>query len=160
MKFNRFIIILACVCLAVAGLLVGKTLRKRPAAPIVEVTGFEYVILEIMGMRGSTCYEILPKGSEAEISFYEIRYREGKDVKELVKRTSCPEETFVSLLNQCTATGWNGFFGAHPKNVSDGEMFEFRAVVNDGLEIRAEGSANFPAHFSEVRGTLNRMLNE
>ena len=157
------LIILACVCLAAVGLLVWSMAREAlhsPTAPIVEVTGFETITLEIHGMRGSTVYEIIPEGNEVEISFYEIRVRDGADVKELAMRASCDRETMLTLLNQCGFTGWNGFYGKHPKNVKDGEMFELAAIVNDGLEIRAEGSANFPRHFSEFRSTIDRILRE
>jgi len=56
--------------------------------------------------------------------------------------------------------GWNGFEGKHPFGVKDGEMLSFRAVVNDGKIIKANGSENFPKNFNEFRKEINRILSE
>ena len=53
---------------------------------------------------------------------------------------------------------WNGFHGKHPRNVRDGEMFTFAAVVNEGEKISADGSENFPKNYRELKERLHVLL--
>ena len=66
----------------------------------------------------------------------------------------------LELLNQFPVMKWNGFHGKHPRGVLDGEMFSFQATVNDGVTIRAEGSANFPKGFQEFRRAVHLLLQD
>ena len=75
------------------------------------IGSFKIVTLRETGMRGSTEYEIVMKDDEAEISFYWIKYTQGKDSRELDKRAVCSKETVVKLLNDCNILSWNGFVG-------------------------------------------------
>ena len=63
-------------------------------------------------------------------------------------------------MNACDVPHWNGFHGAHPKNVQDGIMFSFEASVNGGQVVSADGSANFPKGYHEFVRTLDEMLAE
>ncbi len=53
------------------------------------------------------------------------------------------------MMNTCGVLCRDGFHGKHPKNVSDGDMFNFTASVNGGQVIRADGSANFPKGYQD-----------
>jgi len=44
--------------------------------------------------------------------------------------------------------------------VKDGIMFDFRATVNDGQEIHADGSENFPKGYHDFVRELNKILTE
>lgn len=128
----------------------GKFLRR--------IDSFEKIILRISGMRVTVEYEIL-NGEAVRLSRYRIGYTDGEDVRELEKSVSCRKEVIFELLTSCGIVRWNGFHGKHPKNVQDGDMFRFFAVVNDGQIICAEGSANYPKGYGEFIHTLNQMLN-
>ena len=121
-----------------------------------EIISFDEVYLKISGMRFSHEYEILADGEEAELLFYENGYWNEERIPEM--RLRCSREEILKLLNDCDVLRWDGFFGKHPRNVLDGEMFLFTAVVDEGKKIRAEGSENFPKHFSEFRKGLREIL--
>ena len=123
------------------------------------IGSFKIVTLWESGMRGSTEYEIVMKDDEAEISFYWIKYTQGKDSRELDKRAVCSKETVVKLLNDCNILSWNGFVGKHPKGVLDGIMFTFDAIVDQNEKIYAHGSENFPKHYRDLTNGLYEILN-
>jgi len=125
-----------------------------------EISSFESIFMRISGMRSICEYEIANTGDKAELSLYQMYYGNGEEERRLIAQGSCSAGHMKELLNSCEVTGWNGFNGKHPKNVRDGEMFRFRALVNEGLEICAEGSENFPKHFNEFRREIDRMLRE
>ena len=102
-------------------------------------------------------FEIVSKDGACEMLFYENGYSNEERFPQ--ERIRCSEEEILQLLNNCNIYRWNGFFGKHPRNVRDGEMFLFTAVVNDGEKIRAEGSENFPKHYSELKNGLWELLN-
>lgn len=129
---------------------------EEPSAEQIET--FSSVLLRLSGMRGSQEYEILPKGDRAEVSYYMIRYRDGDDKRDLAERATCGADEFLQLLNSCGILSWDGFRGAHPKDVLDGTMFRFEAVVNGGRTVRAGGSENFPPSFRDFTGGLYRIL--
>ena len=66
----------------------------------------------------------------------------------------------LELMNTCGVICWDGFHGKHPKNVKDGIMFDFRATVNDGQEIHADGSENFPKGYHDFVRELNKILTD
>ncbi len=80
--------------------------------------------------------------------------------RELSRRAICSDSQMLELLNQCNIMKWDGFHGKHPRGVLDGEMFSFRAIVNEGQTIQADGSANFPEHFRDFRRMIDQMLSE
>ena len=121
-----------------------------------EIKSFETVYLKISGMRYMQEYEIVNTEEGPEMLFYENGYQEEDRVPQF--RIRCDREEILRLLNACNVLRWDGFFGKHPRNVSDGEMFLFTAVVNDGEKIRAEGSENFPKHYSELRNGLREII--
>ena len=125
--------------------------KKKP-------TSFGTLTLSISGMRASVEYEMINKGSEAEVSYY-IRYlaEEGTE-RRLEKRAYCSVEAALELLGDCGVPSWNGFHGKHPRGVLDGEMFRLEAVI-DGERVCADGSQNFPKGFRELREGLYRILN-
>ena len=127
--------------------------------PAVKITSFEIVTLHLSGMRFTTEYEIVMNGKDAEVTEYGIRYEKEKgDVRVPQRNAVCSAETVLKLLNDCELLAWDGFFGAHPKDVKDGIMFLLKATVNGGKNIRAEGSENFPEHFREFWHGLDAIL--
>ena len=128
--------------------------RKEPP-PVLSI---ESISVKVSGMRFRHEYEIKPEGSDAVITRYRIMIRDRQDVREPDACAKMSLDDMLSLCSSCGITGWNGFHGAHPKNVSDGEMFTFEAEVNGGEKIRAEGSANFPKHYIEFMHKLNDIL--
>jgi len=125
-----------------------------------EIRSFETINLRISGMRVTQEYEILCRGGETEILLYQIFYANGKDERRLEKSAVVKTEKMIEILNSCGFSGWNGFKGEHPKNVSDGDMFRLEAVINDSEKIYAEGSANFPKGYSEFLKEVNKLLND
>ena len=121
-----------------------------------EITSFETLYFKISAMRYMHEYEIIADDKEARLLFYENAWRD--EERAPLKQVLCDKHEILHLLNDCDVIRWNGFFGKHPRNVSDGEMFLFTALVNDGEKIRAEGSENFPKHYSEFRNGLRELL--
>ena len=125
------------------------------------ITSYTTITFRISGMRLSSEYEIVSKDGTSEISEYYYYCAQGGGMERRLERSaSCPDEEMLKLLNDCEAMKWNGFHGKHPHGVKDGEMFSFKATVNGGEVIEADGSANFPKHFSEFRREIGRMLYE
>ena len=125
----------------------------------IEIQSFDTVTLEVIGMRFHETYEIINEPPYATVSRYRNVFIDGEDRLELDCMVTCDSREILELLQSCSVEKWDGFHGKHPKGVKDGIMFNFMAVVNDGLEIRAEGSENFPDHFLEFRGALDKLLN-
>jgi len=125
---------------------------------IAEITALESLSLRESGMRITQVYEILEKGDKAEISLYTIYYKDGADERRLESRSACPMEDCLQQLNACKVGSWNGFHGAHPKNVMDGTMFTLEATVNGGTRLYADGSQNFPKHYHDFVGWLSEQL--
>lgn len=106
--------------------------------------------LTVRGMRGIRVYK-LEKGELC-------RYRElSSGDLELEAKASCD---FVSLMNACGVLCWDGFHGKHPRAVKDGDIFDFRAEVNGGVTVRANGSANFPKGYRELVRAFDKILSE
>ncbi|MBQ6380823.1 MAG: hypothetical protein IJJ41_04375 [Clostridia bacterium] len=125
---------------------------------IGEITALETLSLRESGMRITQVYEILEKGETAEISLYTIYYKNGEDERHLESRVNCPQAALLEQLNACKVGSWNGFHGAHPKNVMDGTMFTLEATVNGGTRLYADGSQNFPKHYHEFVSWLSEQL--
>lgn len=122
-----------------------------------EVTSFEKITLRLAGMRMTAEYEITD-GEPAALSRFFIGYANGEDVRTLDRCVFCSRESIIALLNSCGVSGWNGFHGAHPRNVCDGTMFRISAVVNENETISAYGSENFPDGYREFIGGLDKLL--
>ena len=118
------------------------------------VTSVEEMTLTLRGMRGGTVYKF---EGEALCRYREL-YRDGKDELIPEKAVPCSMQTMVGLANACGILRWDGFHGAHPKNVQDGIMFRFAATVNGGQTIAADGSANFPKGYYDFVRALDEML--
>lgn len=136
------------------------TMYMRTATSSEKITSFEIVTLHTSGMRFVSEYEIIMKETEAEVSEYSIRYSGQKDEKILVKRAMYSKENILRLMNNCNILSWDGFHGKHPKGVKDGTMFSFKAVVNDGKIIKADGSQNFPRHYRDFTDEIYNILNK
>ncbi|MBQ7124022.1 MAG: hypothetical protein IJO01_05360 [Oscillospiraceae bacterium] len=155
---NFFLILLLVI--AIIGV-VFIFLKKFSVVKVPEeIRSFETINLRISGMRVTQEYEILCRGGETEVLLYQIFYANGKDERRLEKSAVVKTEEMLETLNSCGFSGWNGFKGEHPKNVSDGDMFRLEAVINDSEKIYAEGSANFPKGYSEFVKKLNKLLND
>ena len=125
------------------------------------ITAYTSLSWNISGMRVTREYEIIHKDRETEVSEYELRcVTGGGRERQLLRRVLCTEQRMLELLNAFDIMKWDGFHGKHPRGVLDGEMFTFQATVNDGVSIRAEGSANFPKGFREFRSAVHLLLEE
>lgn len=114
--------------------------------------------LTLSGMRGSVVYEIKRNPDQTKLCRYRKRYSGKEDILDLEQGVACDSQWVVELMNNCGVAYWDGFHGAHPKNVSDGIMFFFKATVNDGQSISADGSENFPKGYREFVRALNEKL--
>lgn len=126
-----------------------------------KIESFEIVTLRISGMRHVTEYEIVMKDGKAEVSRYEIRFTQGKNVERVLEKSVvCGEEKALKLLNDCKLLSWNGFHGEHPRGVKDGTTFTLKATVNGDKQIYANGSQNFPRHYRDFTDGLYDILNK
>ena len=121
------------------------------------VTECSSLSLRLSGMRITEEYEVICNGDTAEISHYYFTYSDGAEQKELQSSAVCPAEDFISVLNECNIIKWNGFYGEHPRGVTDGTMFDLTATVN-GAEISAHGSQNFPKNFYVLENWLQTKM--
>ena len=123
------------------------------------ISSFSFITLRVSGMRFTYEDEILMKDDMAELTRYRIVFGQGKDNREAESKVLCDKERIIKLLNDCRIFSWNGFSGKHPKNVSDGIMFNLHAIIND-KKVSASGSENFPKHYLEFTNGLNEILRE
>ena len=123
-----------------------------------KIASVESVTLTLRGMRGSTVYEIVNDTEQLELRFYREFYSNGESVLKLENSTVVDTCAFIEFMNNCGVIRWDGFHGKHPRNVKDGIMFSFTAIVNTGQTIRADGSENFPKGYREFVRGLNNML--
>ncbi len=126
--------------------------------PKKNVDTVEMINLTLNGMRGSFVYKISNEAGKTELSRYRKKFSGEETVLELEKSVICDTKTFVELMNNCGVICWDGFHGKHPRNVSDGIMFNFTATVNGNQTINADGSANFPKGYREFVRELDSML--
>ena len=127
--------------------------------PAGTIESFEIVTLHLSGMRFTTEYEIVMNGQDAEITEYGIRYEKDRgSVRVPESKAVCSADTVLKLCNDCELLAWDGFHGAHPKDVKDGIMFSLKATVNGNKNIQAKGSENFPKHFKEFWHGLDAIL--
>ena len=124
------------------------------------VTSVETMTLTLRGMRGGYVYKFDGEGDATELRRYRETYSGGEDELVLESSVSCGVQTMIELMNTCAILRWDGFHGKHPKNVSDGIMFRFEAMVNGGQEIFADGSANYPKGYHDFVRNLDAMLAE
>ena len=122
------------------------------------ITSFSYIRLTISAMRFKEEYEILPRSDKAVITQYSLSYMDEENRKP-EKSCECPLEDIINLLNECRITKWDGFRGKNPPGVLDGYMFNFKAVVNDDRKISADGSNNYPRHYSVLLKYMRDKLN-
>lgn len=127
---------------------------------LVTITSFKKITLRVIGMRYNMEYEILNKPPKSVLSLYRITYRDGTNKRVIEKSAETDTEIMLEFFNLCKVIRWNGFCGDHPKDVKDGVMFIFRAEVNEGQTVYAEGSENFPQGYREFVSTLNRILRD
>ena len=123
-----------------------------------KIRSFETVTLHTSGMRYVTDYELVMNGNEAEVSQYAVGFRDGEEVRQLLKRAVCSAERALELMNQCRLLSWDGFHGQRPKGIKDGKNFIFSATVNGGETIYATGSQRFPPCYRDFTDGLYEML--
>ena len=124
------------------------------------ITSIETMTLTLQGMRFCNVYEITNEDGKTELRRFRKVYSNGVDTLELEASAVCDTTDFIELMNTCGVIRWDGFHGKHPKNVMDGIMFDFRATVNNGQEIHADGSENFPKGYHDFVRELNKILAE
>ena len=124
------------------------------------IASIETMTLTLQGMRFCNVYEITNEDGKTVLRRFRKVYSKGADTLELEASAVCDSTDFIELMNNCGVICWDGFRGKHPKNVNDGIMFDFRATVNDGQEIHAEGSENFPKGYHDFVRELNKILTE
>ena len=122
------------------------------------ITSIETMTLTLQGMRFCSVYEITNEDVKTELKRFRKVYLNGVDTLELEASVVCNITDFIELMNTCGVIYWNGFHGKHPKSVNDGIMFDFRATVNNGQEIYADGSENFPKGYHDFVRELNKIL--
>lgn len=122
------------------------------------VNSVEAMTLVKRGMRGEYVYKLESEDNATKLRYYREVYSGGETVLELVKSVACDRQVIIELMNTCNIIRWDGFHGKHPKNVHDGIMFTFTAMVNGGQTVCAEGSANFPSGYHEFVRSLDAML--
>lgn len=125
-----------------------------------KINSFDTVLLTIKGMRSIEEYEIICKGADSEIACYTRYYTDEGNNRRLNKSVMTAAERILKLLNDCRIMKWDGFDGPNPKWVRDGYMFSFKAEINEGVVIRAQGSNNYPKYYHEFKSTLINMLYE
>ena len=138
--------------------LFGCTNGMDKTNSIKTITSVETMELTLRGMRGGTVYKFDTQTDPPELCRCREKYSGTEDFLELEKSIPFSHEMMIELMNTCGIPRWDGFHGAHPKNVSDGIMFRFEASVNGGHTITADGSANFPKGYNEFVRTLDEML--
>ena len=160
MKRKGFIIASAAITvLIIISVVIGGLVMSGRFRPFREkITAFESVLLRESTMRGTSEYEIIPDGEKCEVSLYRFRYIDGKEERQLEKSAKCDTQTVIELLNECGVSAWDGFNGAHPRNVKDGTMFRFEANINGGKIIKAEGSANFPRNYGQFTSRVHEII--
>lgn len=121
------------------------------------IKSFDIIVLSISGMRSIDVYEIKSENGKAAVSQY-IDYFTDKNDRKLVRSASCSNEEMIELLNNCNIIKWDGFWGKNPRGVKDGYMFDFKAEVNNGREIRASGSNNYPKKYREFKSAIDALL--
>ena len=124
----------------------------------ITVTSVESMTLTLRGMRGSYVYKFEGDGDTAEVRRYREVFSDGTDTLVLEASAPCGMQTMTELMMTCDIPRWDGFRGEHPKNVSDGIMFDFTAEINGDLTICADGSANYPKGYHEFVRALDEML--
>lgn len=135
----------------------GNSINTKKES-LTTITSFEKITLRVIGMRYNVEYEILNKPPKSVLSLYQISYRDGSNKRILEKSVLLNSGIVLEILNSYKIISWNGFHGEHPKDVKDGVMFTFRAEVNEGQIVYAEGSENFPLGYREFVSTLNLIL--
>jgi hypothetical protein len=121
------------------------------------VNSLESLELTLTEMRSKDRYEITPVENGFRLSHYVI-YFCNDDEPRLDREKNVETSAVLGLLNGCGFMRWNGFDGPHPIGVMDGTMFQLKATVNGGTDVRASGSQNFPKGFGEFRRGLSAML--
>ena len=122
------------------------------------ISSIDTMTLTLQGMRFCNVYEITNEGGKTEIRRFRKVFSKGADTLELDASAVYDTMDFIAFTNTCGIIHWDGFHGKHPKNVTDGIMFEFIAAVNDGQEIHADGSENFPKGYHDFVHELDRIL--
>ncbi|MBQ8610679.1 MAG: hypothetical protein IJ412_03110 [Oscillospiraceae bacterium] len=150
---KRFISLITTMALSTAIGLCGCAHDCRKT-----ITSIESMTLTLQGMRFCNVYEITNEDGKTELRRFRKVYSNGADALELEASAVCDITEFIGLMNTCGVICWDGFHGKHPKNVKDGIMFDFRATVNDGQEIHAVGSENFPKGYHDFVRELNKIL--
>lgn len=122
------------------------------------ITSVEEMSLTLRTMGGGCVYQFTDEGDATELRYYREVYSGEETVLVLENSVVCDKQVMIALLNACNIMRWDSFHGKHPKNVTDGTMFVFTAMVNGGKTIYADGSANFPKGYHEFVKALNEML--
>ena len=106
---------------------------------------------------GGTVYQIAEKDGSIELCRYRVIYSGVDEDLKLEQSAICGTQEFIELMNTCGVTRWDGFRKDN-QDVMDGTSFTFKATVNDGETISADGYADFPKGYSEFVAGLESIL--
>ena len=131
--------------------------RGNPTAVDAQLP-FERFQLSLRGMTAES--EVLEgvkdKNGGLRLEYYLSYWRWNKEKKKserLKKMISFKEgdaafyAEIAQILGRYQVRRWDGFQGANPPDVYDGQSGAFEAELSDGTRIRASGSNNFPSGF-------------
>ena len=127
--------------------------------PYKEIDNFNYIKIRISGSINSVKeYQIIKKENKADISLFDIYYEDGKEKSTLKYNYQVEIKDILNLLNKCNIYSWDKFNKDKSKKISDGEQFNFVAVINSNIEINAAGNNAYPKHFHELINQINNFL--
>ncbi len=80
--------------------------------------------------------------------------------KTMLKNYEASADVYKDLarcLSACNIISWNGFSGPSPAGMRDGGDFTLHVVLDDGTEISASGTNNYPQNYSTLLSALQQL---
>ena len=168
--FKVIIAVLLCGALSAGGIYMfgklfkdGDDAHNAPDNTVSKkknIESFDRVTLHESGMRFVREFEIVCDGDKSRVEKYSFNYSTGEERRILETSVVLDTADVITKLNEIGVAKWDGFVGKHPRNVRDGIMFNFKATVNGGQTISANGSQNFPKNYSALTSWLRETLKD
>ncbi len=143
---------------------------KQPGSDFIENAEpilFDHLKISMQGMTREQ--EVIEAGKTedgAYVEYYISRdlyneetesYEENKLFSRRIDGNQDLYGTLCKMLGSCDIISWDGFYGANPPGMLDGESGSFEALLSDGRKIQAGGSNNFPKNFHRLYKELMNM---